>query len=61
MSQGFLSVGRVNYIHFRLWREIHTSLVEMKRSLCLKSNNMLASCLLNTTVRLSQIGEILCN
>ena len=58
MLQRCISVRRVNYIHFRLWRETHSSMVEMKRSLDLKSNNMLASCLLNTTVRLSQIGEI---
>ena len=61
MLQGCISVGRVNYIHFRLWREAHTSMVEMKCSLDLKSDNMLASCLLNTTVRLSQIEEILHN
>ena len=39
----------VTYVHIKLQKEMHTSWIEMKRSLNLKSDNALACCLLNTT------------
>ena len=50
---GHHSVGRAGYICIKLWKETHTSWIEMKHSLGLKSDDALACHLLNTTVTVS--------
>ena len=50
MLLGCPSVGRANYVRFKLWRETHTLWIEIKCSLGLKIDGVLAFCLLNTTV-----------
>ena len=50
MLLGHPSVGRANYVCFKLWKETHTLWIEMKCSLGLKIDGTLACCLLNTTV-----------
>lgn len=50
---GHPSAGRAGYICSKLWKEMHTSWIEMKHSLGLKSDDALACHLLNTTVTVS--------
>ena len=47
MLLGSPSIRKTNYVCFKLWKETHTSWVEMKHSL---GGGMLACHLLNTTV-----------
>ena len=48
-------VGRANYVRFKLQKEMYTSWVEMKHSLGLKNNDVLACHLLNTTMTVSNM------
>ena len=50
MSLGRYSIGRANYVLFKLQKEMHTSWEEIKYSLGLKNDNILACHLLNTTM-----------
>ena len=50
MSLGRPSIGRANYVHFKFQKE--TSWEEIKYSLGLKNDDMLACHLLNTTMTL---------
>ena len=51
MSLGHPSIGRANYVHFKLRKEAHTLWIEMNCSLGLKSDGALVCHLLNTTRR----------
>ena len=50
MLLGRPSSGRANHVRFKLQKEMHTSWVEIKYSLGLKNDDMLACHLLNTTM-----------
>ena len=50
MLLGHPSVGRANYVYFKLWKETHASWIGMKHSLDFKIDGTLACHLLNTTV-----------
>ena len=50
MSLGGSSIGRANYIRFKLQKEMHTSWEEIKYSLGLKNDDILTCHLLTTTM-----------
>ena len=55
MSLEHPSVGRANYVRFKLQKEMYTSWVEMKHSFGLKNDDVLACHLLNTSVTVSNM------
>ena len=50
MLLGHPSVGKANYVCFKLWKETHALWIGMKHSLDLKIDGTLACHLLNTNV-----------